>query len=258
MPGLITLLTDFGLADGYVAAMKGVILGLNPQATLVDVSHEVPPQDVRQAAYVLATVAPYFPPGTIHLVVVDPGVGSERAALALRAAGQLYVAPDNGVLSPLLGGEYQAVRLTEQRYWRPEPSRTFHGRDIFAPVAAHLSLGVPLEALGEPAEDLLTLLQAEPRRRADGAWVAEVIHVDRFGNLILGLRPDPAWLERLAGAQVGSFIINAVVGTYADVPPGAPAILLGSGGYLEIAVRDGSAAAELQAGLGDEVLLFPM
>jgi S-adenosylmethionine hydrolase len=258
MPAIITLLTDFS-TDGYVAAMKGVILGINPQATLVDVSHEVPPQDVRHAAFVLATACPYFPPGTVHLVVVDPGVGSERAALAVRAAGQLFVAPDNGVLSLALAGGYEeVVRLTERRYWRPQPSRTFHGRDIFAPVAAHLSLGLPLAALGESAAELVQLPRSTPSRRPDGAWLAHVIYVDRFGNLITDMRPEPEWLDRLAGAQVGGAIVNDVVGTYADVPSGAPAILVGSAGYLEIAIRDGSASAEFRAGVGDEVLLFPL
>ncbi|HOG47510.1 MAG TPA: SAM-dependent chlorinase/fluorinase [Anaerolineae bacterium] len=259
MPGIITLLTDFGLADGYVAAMKGVILGLNPQAVIVDVTHEVPPQDVGYAAYVLATVFAHFPPGTVHVAVVDPGVGSARAGVAVQGAEQYSVAPGNGVLSHVIAaGHATAVRLSEPRFWRPEPSRTFHGRDIFAPVAAHLSLGVPLAALGEPLADLVRLPRSEPERRPDGAWVVHVIHVDRFGNLITDLRPDPAWLDRLAGAQVGSFVINAVAGTYADVPSRSPAILTGSGGYLEIAVRDGSAAAEFQAGVGDQVLLFPL
>lgn len=257
MTAIITLLTDFGSADGYVAAMKGVILSLSPQAMIVDVTHEVPPQDIAYGAYVLATVYRHFPPGTVHLAVVDPGVGSERAAVVVQAAGQTFVAPDNGLLSHVLAEGYDAaVQLTEPRFWRPEPSRTFHGRDIFAPVAAHLSLGVPLASLGKPAAELVRLPLSEPQRRPDGTWVSHIIHVDRFGNLITDMRPDPAWLEQLAGAQVGSFVINAVVQTYADVPSGAPAILTGSGGFLEIAVRDGSAHHELQAGVGDEVLLF--
>jgi len=259
MAAIITLLTDFGLVDGYGAAMKGVILTLNPQATIVDVTHEVPPQDVGYGAYILGTVYPYFPPGTIHVAVVDPGVGSARAAVAVQAAGQTFVAPDNGLLTHVLAEGYDAaVALTEPRFWRPQPARTFHGRDIFAPVAAHLSLGVPLASLGEPVEELVRLPLAQPHRRADGTWVAQVIHVDRFGNLITNMRPDPAWLERLQGAQVGSAIIHAVVGTYADVPSGSPAILVGSGGYLEIALRDGSAQREFGAGVGSEVLLFPM
>jgi len=257
MAGIIALLTDFGLADGYVAAVKGVILSLNPEVTLVDVTHEVPPQDVGYAAYVLSTVYPHFPPGTIHVAVVDPGVGSERAGVAVQAAGQTFVAPDNGVLTYVLAEGYQAaVTLSEPRFWRPQPSRTFHGRDIFAPVAAHLSLGVPLASLGKPAGELARLPLTQPHRRSDGTWVAHIIHVDRFGNLITDMRPDPAWLEHLAGAEVGSAIINAVVGTYADVPSGSPAILVGGGGYLEIAVRDGSAQRQFGAGIGDQVLLF--
>ena len=259
MAALITLLTDFGLADGYAGILRGVILGINPQATIVDLTHEVPPQDVSYAAYVLATAYPYFPPGTIHTIVVDPGVGGDRAALVAHAAGQHFVAPDNGVLSYVLAQGYsQLIRLTQPRYWLPNPSRTFHGRDIFAPVAAHLSLGVPLSALGEPHAEPVQIPIPRPVRRADGTWVAHVIHVDRFGNLITDLRPDPDWLAQLASAEVSGRRVEAVVETYADVPSGAPAILVGSGGYLEIAVRDGDARAELQADVGSEVLLFPL
>ena len=254
---IITLLTDFGLADGYVAAMKGVILGLNPAATIIDLTHEVPPQDISYAAYVLATVYPYYPPDTIHVVVVDPTVGSTRALIAARAADQLFVAPDNGVLTHVLDEGYSdLIRLTQARYWRPNPSRTFHGRDILAPVAAHLSLGVPLAALGEPLAEPQRIPIPRAVRRADGVWVAHVIHVDRFGNLITDLRPEPEVLARLAGAQVGGRFVDAVVATYADVPSGAPAILLGSAGHLELAVRDGDARAELGADVGSEVLVF--
>lgn len=258
MARLITLLTDFGQADGYAGIMHGVILGINPQATIVDLTHEVPPQDIGHAAYVLSTAYPYFPPGTIHTIVVDPGVGSERAALAVEAAGQFFVAPDNGVLSYVLAGGYSAlIHLTRPQYWLPNPSRTFHGRDILAPVAAHLSLGVPLETLGEPDGEPVRLPLPEPLQRADGSWLAHIIHIDRFGNLITGLRPDPAWLRNLGGAEVGGKRTYAVVGTYADVPSGAVAILAGSSGYLEIAVRDGNASAELGVDVGDEVLFFP-
>jgi S-adenosylmethionine hydrolase len=258
MAAIITLLTDFGLADAYAAVLHGVILGINPAATVVDLSHQVPPQDIPHAAFVLATAYRHFPVGTVHVVVVDPGVGGERAAVAAEAAGQRFVAPDNGVLSYALAGGWSAlVRLTEPRYWLPNPSRTFHGRDIFAPVAAHLSLGTPLSAMGGPAADLVRLPQPTPVRRPDGVWVAHVIHVDRFGNLVTDLRPDPALLPELAGAQVHGRFVAAVVRTYADVPSGAPAILAGSEGYLEIAIRDGDARSELEADVGDEVLFYP-
>ena len=259
MAALITLLTDFGLADGYAGIMRGVILGINPEATIVDLTHEVPPQDISYAAYVLATAYPYFPSGTIHTIVVDPGVGGDRAALVAHAAGQYFVAPDNGVLSYVLAQGYsELIRLTRPRYWLPNPSRTFHGRDVFAPVAAHLSLGVPLGELGEPHQEPAQLPIPRPVRRPDGTWVAHVIHVDRFGNLITDLRPDPDWLAQLASAEVSGWRVEAVVETYSDVPSGAPAILVGSGGYLEIAVRDGDARAELDADVGSEVLLFSL
>jgi S-adenosylmethionine hydrolase len=255
----ITLLTDFGLADGYAGTMCGVILRINPAATIVDLTHQVPPQDVGYAAYVLATTYRYFPQGTVHVVVVDPGVGGERAGLATEAAGQYFVAPDNGVLSYVLAAGYAAlIRLTEPRFWLPNPSRTFHGRDIFAPVAAHLSLGVPLQELGEPHAEPVRFPISEPVRRPDGTWVAHVIHVDRFGNVITDLRPDPDWLRQLASAEVSGRRVEAVVQTYSDVPSGAPAILVGSGGYLEIAVRDGDARAELDADVGSDVFLFPL
>ena len=252
---IITLLTDFGLADGYAGVMHGVILGINPAATVVDLTHEVPPQDVRSGAYVLATSYRYFPRGTIHTVVVDPGVGGERAAIALRAAGQLFVAPDNGVLSYVLAEGYEAaIRLSEPRYWLPHPSHTFHGRDIFAPVAAHLSLGVPLEALGEPLERPVQFAIPRPLLRGDGVWVAHIIHVDRFGNLVTDLRPEPE--AHISAAEVEGRRIGAIVDTYAAVPPGTPAVLVGSAGYLEIAVRNGNARRELGASVGDEVLFF--
>lgn len=259
MPAVITLLTDFGLTDSYAAVLHGVILGLNPGATIVDITHQVPPQDVAEAAYLLATAYRYFPAGTIHVVVVDPEVGSARAALALEAAGQFFVAPDNGVLTYVLNeGWADLVRLTEPRYWLPNPSRTFHGRDIFAPVAAHLSLGAPLRALGEPFTTPVRLPIPAPQRRRDGAWVAQVIHVDRFGNLITNLRPSPEVLAQLAGASVAGRHISPVIQTYAEVPSGTPAILVGSAGYLEVAIRDGDARAELGADIGSEVLVYPL
>ncbi len=258
MPGLITLLTDFGLSDAYAGIMRGVILGINPGATIVDLTHEVPPQDIPYAAYQLAAAYRYFPRDTVHLVVVDPGVGGQRAGLAARAADQLFVAPDNGVLSYVLAEEVaEIVRLSEPRYWLPNPSRTFHGRDIFAPVAAHLTLGLALGALGEPYAEPVHIPIPRATQRPDGVWVAQVIHTDRFGNLITDLRPEPEWLAQLDGAEVGGRFIDAVVQTYADVPSGAPAILVGSAGYLEIAVRDGDARAELRADLGTEVLFYP-
>jgi len=257
MPAPIVLLTDFGLSDGYAGVLHGVILGLNPGAQVVDLSHDVPPQDIRAAAYVLSTAYRYFPAGSIFVVVVDPGVGSARQPIAVEAEGRLFVAPDNGVLTPVLAEEgARVVRLSEPRYWLPNPSRTFHGRDIFAPVAAHLSMGVPLSALGEPLAEPVLLPASRPERRPDGGWLAHIQHIDRFGNLITDLRPTPEALGQIEGAEVHGRPVSLLVETYADIPPDTPALLIGSGGYLEIAVRDGDAHLELGAEVGDDVMVY--
>jgi S-adenosyl-L-methionine hydrolase (adenosine-forming) len=243
---VITLTTDFGQADGYVAAVKGVILTICPQATLVDVSHEIRPQAVAQAAYLLLAVAPYFPPGTVHLVVVDPGVGTQRRAVAVETGRAIYVAPDNGVLSLALAGDKAraAVELTEPRYRLAEVSATFHGRDIFAPAAAHLAGGRSLTEMG-PSLPVAALQSLPPARQP------EVIHVDRFGNLITNYRV-PAGETRLA-VTVGGARLEGLVRTFADVEPGALLAYRGSSGYLEIAVREGSAAQALGLGSGAAV-----
>ncbi len=243
---VITLTTDFGLEDAYVAAMKGVILTICPQATLVDVSHEVRPQAVRQAAYLLSTVVPYFPPGTVHLVVVDPGVGTQRRAIAVQTGRATYVAPDNGVLEMALAGDeaLSAVELAEGHYRLPEVSATFHGRDVFAPAAAHLACGRSLAEMG-PAVPLAEVYRLAPARQP------EVLHVDRFGNLITSYRV-PAGQARLA-VTVGGVRLAGPARTYADVEPGELLAYVGSSGYLEIAVREGSAAQRLGAGPGTPV-----
>ncbi len=240
----ITLLTDFGTADGYVAAMRGVIAGIAAAAVVEDATHEVPPGDVQSAAFVLLRYARFFPPGTVHLVVIDPGVGTTRRALAASLDEHLYVAPDNGVLSCVLqrAERVRMVELREPLYRRPEPAPTFHGRDIFAPAAAHLASGVALDALGPEIDDPVRLRLPRPSRegtRVNGV----VLHVDRFGNLISNI--PHSWIDVGARVSVGSCEIAAVHGTYGDVRPGAAIALIGSDGTLEIAVRDGSAAQVL-------------
>ncbi len=250
---VITLLTDFGLRDAYVGAMKGVALGICPQATLVDISHTLPPQDVLAAALLLPTYVPCYPSGSVHVAVVDPGVGSGRRGLAIAASldgvQQYLVGPDNGLFWPLLtrAAAFQAVELTEPRYWRPQVAPTFHGRDIFAPVAAHLACGVPLAALGPPATDLVRLhlpaVQREP-----GALVGAIVAIDHFGNCASNIGADelaelgdPAVLRVIvAGRELGP-----LRRTFADVAVGAPLALLNSAGWLEVAVRDGDAGREL-------------
>lgn len=273
-PSIITLTTDFGLQDPYVAAMKGAILTINPTVRLVDVSHTIRPQAIEQAAFVLAAAWPYFPPDAIHVAVVDPAVGSERRALALRAAGTTFVGPDNGVLSTALPDDartaavdspnrrlsapvglppgYRAVSLTNERFFRTPVSSTFHGRDIFGPVAAHLSLGVALEELGEPVEQIVALPPFRARRQADGSLRGRVLHIDAFGNLITDVR-----LEDLPSAKIVIEVAGRTVeGLSATYGPGADLrAVTGSSGYLEIAAPGASAAAVLKAELGLTVVV---
>ncbi|MDP3182708.1 MAG: SAM-dependent chlorinase/fluorinase [Desulfobaccales bacterium] len=253
-PPIITLLTDFGTQDAYVAAMKGVILGVNPRAVLVDLSHDLPPQDIRAGALILAGAAPYFPPGTIHLAVVDPGVGSSRRGLAAYGRGQFWVGPDNGLFHLIFtpGAELTIVSLENPAYFRPKVSATFHGRDIFAPVAAHLSLGVDLSRFGPIINDPVALAVPTPRFTPKTIQ-GEVIYVDRFGNLVSNLKA--AALEAWLGGgdlrlKVGPLTIRGLARTYAEKAPGEFLALIGSHGYLEIACAQDSAARRLGAGVG--------
>ncbi|AZB73467.1 SAM hydrolase/SAM-dependent halogenase family protein [Synechococcus elongatus] len=256
MSHLLTLLTDFGLQDSYVAAMKGVIYSICPEATLVDLCHAIPPQDVAAGRWQLLQAVPYFPAGTVHLAVVDPGVGSDRRAVVIETAIGLLVGPDNGLWSGLLSRfpAQRAVNLTNTNYWRsPQPDPTFHGRDIFAPVAAHLLNGVPLTELGpliEPAS-LQTLGESQPQRSPQG-WQGQIQAIDRFGNLITTL---PAELgQAAAGLTLGDRWLP-IARTYSEVAVGDLLVLAGSHGYLEIAQRNGSAQQALGAEMGAVVQL---
>jgi S-adenosylmethionine hydrolase len=252
---IITLTTDFGLIDGYVGTMKGVLLSLCPEVELVDISHEIRPQAVQQAAYVLSTAVPYFPPGTVHLVVVDPTVGSERRPLVIETGRAFYVAPDNGVLSLALHHDpaRRAVHLTNARYRLAQASATFHGRDIFAPAAAHLACGTSPSEMGDPIplSELVSLPAMEPHPRPDGSWQGQILHIDHFGNLITNFRiPGPkAQVTVLAGGRR----IEKLSRTFADAEPGELITYTGSSGYLEIAVREGSAARALGLEIGDPI-----
>jgi S-adenosylmethionine hydrolase len=246
MSPIITLLTDFGTADGYVGEMKGVLASLAPHASLIDVAHDVAPQDVDAARLALARYWRRFPEGTVHLVVVDPGVGSARGAIAAASEGRYLVGPDNGVLSPaLLHGDARCVSLRVP----PGASATFNGRDVFAPAAAQLALGTPLESLGAEAPAPRIRRTPEATRRADGAVQGEVITVDRFGNAVTNLLA-----LRGGEVQVGELTL-ALRRTYADASVGEPLALVGSSGLVEIAVRDGSAADRLGVRKGTRVLL---
>ncbi len=257
---LITLTTDFGTADGYVGIMKGVILGLCPDARLVDLSHDIAAQNVAQAAYVLAAAAPYFPAGTIHLAVVDPGVGSDRRPLVVQTDRAFCVGPDNGLFSPFQAEPgARSWALDRPEFWRAtrQVSRTFHGRDIFAPVAAHLARGVLPEQMGRPISDPVRLPLAEPIRHPDGHITGQVIYTDRFGNLITNVPAEwvaaGRWCIEIAGQRIAG-----IRAAYADAERGELLALVSSGGTVEIAVREGSAAARLGVGVGARVALWPM
>jgi len=257
---IITLTTDFGLADSYVGTMKGVILSITPTVTIVDISHDIPPQDVREAAYVLYAAYPYFPQGTIHVVVVDPGVGSERRAIALRTPQATFVAPDNGILSYVVARERaeEIVNLTNPCYHLSPVSRTFHGRDIFAPVAAYLARGIPLAELGEPLAEIITFALPRPQVHPDGTIVGQIIHIDRFGNLITSIKAEDLTAHPLPGRgviEVKGEAIPGIANSYAEVAPGELLAIIGSSNHLEIAVSGGSAAQTLEARVGDEVVL---
>lgn len=249
---LITLLTDFGTADGYVAEVKGVLLTDAPGAVLVDASHDVAPQDVDGARLALARYWLRYPPGTVHLAVVDPGVGTERAAVAVASEGRLLVGPDNGVLTPaLLRAGARAVRLSVPA----RSAATFHGRDVFAPAAARLALGAPLDTLGAPADGCVLRRTPEARRLADGGIEGTVITVDRFGNVVTNLVASGATAAPGGVVHVGGAAVP-IRRVYADVGPGEAVALAGSNGLLEVAVRDGSAAAVLGVGRGARVVLY--
>ncbi len=254
---IITLTTDFGGGSPYVAQMKGVILSFNPEAVLVDITHDVAPQNVRQGALVLEEVTHRFPQGTIHVAVVDPGVGTERKIVCARIVGHYYIAPDNGLLSKvaLVERPTQIVSLANREFWLPEVSRTFHGRDIMAPAAAQLSLGTPMEQFGEPIDGLTMLRWPEPETSAN-CITGAVVAIDSFGNLISNI---PA--EALAAAGDSSSVAvtcagtttDGIVETYGRRPPGSAIALIGSAGKLELAVVAGNAAQQLGAQIGDPI-----
>jgi len=256
---IITLTTDFGPQDAYVGAVKGVILTIAPDVTIVDITHAVPPQDVRHAGFVLASAAPYFPSGTIHVAVVDPGVGSQRRPIAVESRRALYVAPDNGILTLVLHRDpaTRIVHLSNAQYWLSTVSTTFHGRDIFAPVAAHLACGVPLDALGQPIDSIERFQLSQPVRQPDGSILGHVQHVDRFGNCITDIPLEwlPSDADTSIRVEIAGCQIRGLAPTYASVPPGDLVALIGSLGYLEIAIREGNAAQQLGISIDDPVVV---
>ena len=255
---IVTLTTDFGLSDHFVGAMKGVILGICPQAEIVDISHEVKPFAIPEGAYLVAQAYQYFPRKTVHVVVVDPGVGSARRALAAEAAGQFFVAPDNGVLSMIYAGEKHKVRaLTNQRYFRKPVSQTFHGRDIFAPVAAHLAAGVSAARFGKLLSDYIQLQFAKPVRTGARSWTGCVLQADRFGNLVTNFRASdfPALTDGAFSVALGGHRVIRLARNYAERAPGELFVIAGSSGYLEVSVNQESAARLTSCAAGAKVEL---
>ncbi len=263
MATIITLTTDFGLNDAYIAAMKGVILSINPEAKLVDICHTIKPQNVLQGAFIFSTACHFFPKKTVHVVVVDPGVGTERRAIILRTPVADFVGPDNGVLSYVieqygvkakasqvrLRQEAEAVALTNSRFWHLPVSSTFHGRDIFAPVAAWLSLGIPLAEFGEKITSVTMLPLPRSYPDKDGSLVGQILHIDSFGNLITNIRNEE--VNPKITVEVRKHVIKGLSRTYAE-GEGLLAIV-GSSGYLEIALKEGNAGAFLGARVGDKI-----
>ena len=275
MSPVITLTTDFGTGDAYVASMKGVILTINPKAVIVDICHSIEPQNILQAAFMLSTAYRYFPEGTIHLAVVDPGVGSQRKAVILKTPKAFFIAPDNGVLSYIideldttpakpsrhfspspeqrkLGAGLEAVAITNPDFRRKLVSTTFHGRDIFAPAAAHLSLGVSLQKFGDSLSHVFAFHIPRPLRDNPGNLTGCVLHIDNFGNLITNIRSDDLPGEKVTIA-IGNRHIDGISQFYTEKE--GLAAIIGSSGYLEISLKNGNAAAFLGMKVGDEIKL---
>lgn len=259
MHNVITLTTDFGLQDYYVSAMKAVMLGIAPDARLIDISHDIPSQDIMAGSWTLKNSAMLFPANTVHTVVVDPGVGTDRNPVALQVSDQYFVGPDNGIFSLLTEQrDFDAVRLTNKEYWRKKPSNTFHGRDIFAPVAAHLSQGVALEDLGDPIDDLVTYRWTVPIADKDGLE-GMVIHIDKFGNLITNI--EASLLEDVIGSKsvkiyVGNTILDEIATTFGQVTEGEPVAYIGSSGMLEVGINKGNAEEMLGVQKGAQISLI--
>jgi S-adenosylmethionine hydrolase len=259
---VISLTTDFGIKDGNVGVMKGVIWKISPNAQISDLSHMIGPQNIREAALILLRSAPYFPDGSVHVVVVDPGVGTSRRPMAAKIGNQYYVGPDNGTITLLLEKAEKLewptefVDLNIPQYWLPEISFVFHGRDIFAPVAAHLSVGVPLASLGAPFQNPVRLDFPKPEQTETG-WRGQFVHVDHFGNISSNIR-----VETLGNAlmnkgkitvRVGSAEIKGLVNTFGERAVGELIALMGSTGNLILSVVNGSAVERLGVEVGDAI-----
>ena len=243
---LVTLTTDFGLSDHYVGVMKGGILGICPRAQIVDISHNVKPFQIAEAAYVIAQAYREFPRKTVHVVVVDPGVGTSRRPILMEAAGQYFVAPDNGALAMVYAREKCKVRvISNDKYFRQPVSATFHGRDIFAPVAAHVAAGERPSRMGRIIEDYLRPGFDKHRRTSEQTWTGQVLHIDRFGNIVTNFRATDFPTLKKFSLIVGSRQVSVLARNYAQCGPGELFAIEGSSSYLEISVNQGSAAKQI-------------
>ncbi|HEX5940761.1 MAG TPA: SAM-dependent chlorinase/fluorinase [Anaerolineales bacterium] len=259
---IISLMTDFGIKDGNVGVMRGVIWGICPSALITDLSHMIPPQNIREAAYIFARSVPYFPKGSIHVVVVDPGVGTARRPMAAQIGDWFYVGPDNGTITGLLeraereGWQTTFVELDQKKYWLGTISHVFHGRDIFSPVAAHLANGIPLADLGTSFNEPVHLELPKPEKTPSG-WRGEVIHIDHFGSASTNIRiedlGDAMKEKEKITIRVNGSEINGMVNTFGERPVGELIALIGSTGNLGIAVVNGSAVQRLGITVGDTV-----
>ncbi len=247
MDRIITLTTDFGNRDHYVGSMKGVIYSINPDAKIADITHEIPAHDVFGAALTLRSIIPYFPEGTIHVLVVDPGVGSTRKPIALQADQKFYVGPDNGVFTYVIlqSESFDAYEVSNPKYFLPRVSSTFHGRDIFAPAAAHLSLGVSIEDLGKRLLRPFTLEVREPEI-GEGEVVGEVIYEDTFGNLMTNI--PASIVDSDSRVHVCDFVINGICKSYSEASEGELLAIIGSSGFLELSVNRGRASDLIKCG----------
>lgn len=262
---LITLLTDFGTADYFVGAVKGAILTINPVARIFDITHEIPPHDVECAAFTLLAACSAFPEGTIHVAVVDPGVGSSRRSILIRTRGQYFVGPDNGIFSHVCDGPgstaVEAFHLNNARYFHQPVSQTFHGRDMFAPVAAALSAGAEPDELGTRITDYIRLPSITPPVPRKGEIKGRIIHIDRFGNCVTNLTPAELTAEMITGGatlRINGKVVRSFRNFFADVTAGREQLfgIWGSAGFLEIAVANKSAAKLLKANRGDAVIVL--
>ncbi len=259
----ITLLTDFGYRDGYPGVMKGVIWGICPEAEIADITHVISPQNVMEGALALGRVAGFFPAGTVHIAVVDPGVGTHRRPVALRLGDDYYVGPDNGLFTVVLEQAEQKnkvveiVHLNKSEYWLPEISNVFHGRDIFAPVGAHLARGVPLREVGALINDPVRLSIPRPQRYGSG-WSGQITSIDFFGNLETNLTRDQLTELGQVLVRIGGVEIRGLVNTFGERPVGELIALYGTHNDLIVSVVNGNAQAKLNVKVGDKVEVFPL